>query len=85
MSNSNIPLLEKICYAGAIAVNTSVTNHQFALPFAGICLDAAGVVVMDFADFGTQITISLPAGISKIFGTQIYKVGSKTSGMVALF
>lgn len=85
MSNSNIPLIEKIVYAAAIPVNTSVTNHQFAVPFAGLCLDAAGVVVMDFADFGTAITISLPAGISKIFGTQIYKNGSKTSGMVALF
>lgn len=86
MSNTQIPLIEKICYGGAIPVDISSTNHQFALPFAGLCLSQAGTVVMDFADYGTQISISLPAGISKIFGTKIYKVGSTTlASMVALF
>lgn len=84
MSNSTIPLIDKLCYSGAIPVVISSTNHQFAIPFSGLLVGVAGGVVLDFGDFGIQVTLNLPVGIHKIFGTKIY-TSSTASAMVALF
>lgn len=85
MSNSSVPLLERRNWASAKVVDLSSTNNQFAIPFAGLWIGVSGDVTVDMADSGIQVTFKgVPIGEFRIFGTQIYKVGTSATNILAL-
>lgn len=84
MINTSSPLIERRNYSVGIPVVTSVTNHQFSNPFYALYIGVSGDVIVDLGD-STQITFkAVPVGMLNIFGTQVYKVGTTATNIVAL-
>lgn len=80
-----IPLVERRIFGNAVAVNISVTNHQFSRPgclYAGV----AGNIVVDVAGIGTQVTFKgVGAGtILPVFVTRVYKSNTTATDMLML-
>ncbi len=49
-----------------------------------LLIGVAGDVTVDGADFGTNVTLTLPAGFCPISVTKIYMTGTDAEGIVAL-
>lgn len=85
MINTTTPLVEKRQFSNGVNVNISTTNHQFSgNPFTALYVGVSGDIVLDMGD-ATQLTFkSVPIGMLQVFGTQIYKVGTTATNMIAL-
>jgi hypothetical protein len=65
----------------AIAPNDGANLAQ---PTRGLAVGAAGTVTVDFADGGSNVTLTLPAGVHPLRVTKVYATGTAATGLVGL-